>query len=288
MKIEIKNRWNNSIIYTCEVNNVKEGVLLAIKNKIDLSGADLSWADLSRAKLSRANLSRAKLSRANLSGADLSWADLSRANLSGADLSGADLSRAKLSRADLSGADLSCADLSGANLSGAKLSRAKLSRAKLSRANLSGADLSCANLSGANLSGANLSWADLSWADLSGADLLEIKMDNKNLQILVNQRLIAPEGDLIVYKKLNNGNIAKLLIPKDAKRVGGLIGRKCRAEFVEVIEGNGFSLTNQFSKIEYKSGARIVPDKFDPNPLVECSSGIHFFLTRQEAEDFNM
>jgi hypothetical protein len=133
-----------------------------------------------------------------------------------------------------------------------------------------------ADLSGANLSGVNLSEANLS----------NIKIEDKNLQTLVNQRIIAGEGDLIVYKKLANNTIAKLLIPKEAKRVGGLIGRKCRAEFAEVIKGEGYSMKN--NKFEYKKGAKIIPDKFDPNPLVECSNGIHFFLTKQEAKDFIM
>ena len=31
----------------------------------------------------------------------------------------------------------------------------------------------------------------------------------------------------------------------------------------------------------------VKPDSYDPNPLLECSSGIHFFITKQEAEDYN-
>ena len=27
----------------------------------------------------------------------------------------------------------------------------------------------------------------------------------------------------------------------------------------------------------------VKPDKFDPNPMEECSGGIHFFITKQEA-----
>jgi len=91
--IEIKNIFTNEIIYSFSSENatIKDALLDAIKNKVNLS-------------------------RANLSGAYLSGADLSRADLSGAYLSGADLSGAYLSKADLSGADLSEADLSGANI----------------------------------------------------------------------------------------------------------------------------------------------------------------------------
>jgi hypothetical protein len=187
----------------------------------------------------------------------------------GANLSGADLSGAYLSGASLSGANLSGADLSGANLSGADLSGADLSGANLSRADLSGADLS-----GANLSGANLSGADLSRANLSGADLLK----------LLAVRTIVPDGDLVGWKKLCDGVICKLQIPAKAKRVGGFIGRKCRAEFAVVLEGNGQS---QHNGMEYKVGETVKPDTYDPNPLVECSNGIHFFISKQEAIDYN-
>ena len=150
--------------------DLREAVIVAVKEGADLrwadlSGADLRWADLSGADLLGANLGEADLRRANLRwanlrGADLSGADLRWANLRGADLSGADLSRADLSRADLLGADLRWANLRGADLSRADLSRADLSEADLRRANLRWANLRWANLRGANLRGADLSRAE--------------------------------------------------------------------------------------------------------------------------------
>ena len=192
--------------------------------------------------------------------------------------SGADLSGAYLSRADLSRADLSRADLSRADLSRADLSRANLSDADLSGAYLSGANLSGANLSGAKLSGAKLSGAKLSGADLSGADIKKI---------YCTQFCIVPEGDIIGWKKLANGSIAKLLIPKDAKRTNSVIGRKCRAEYVDVLEIFGeASVDKHTGKTSYKVGERVHPDKYDDLLTVECTNGIHFFITREEAEAY--
>jgi len=187
---------------------------------------------------------------------------------------GAAVEAAIAAQINLSRADLSRADLSGAYLSGAYLSGADLSGAYLSRADLSGAYLSGADLSGADLSGANLSRANLSDANLSRADLIK----------LLNQRTILPEGDLIGWKKLKNGVLCKLQIPAEAKRVGGLIGRKCRAEFAIVLEGEGRGLHNGHI---YKVGETVKPDKYDPNPMLECSNGIHFFICKQEAQDYN-
>ena len=66
MKIQIKHRWDESVIYECEADSVKIAVRLAIDAKAHLSGANLSKADLSGANLSGAYLSRAHLSGANI------------------------------------------------------------------------------------------------------------------------------------------------------------------------------------------------------------------------------
>jgi hypothetical protein len=161
--------------------------------------------------------------------------------------------------------------------------RADLARANLAYANLAGANLAGANLKGANLKGANLTGAYLKGADLTGAYLKGANLKGADLSKLLTHRTILPDGEIIGYKKLAGGNICKLRIPADAKRVGGLVGRKCRAEKAVVIEGNGVS---QYDSMPYIVGQTVTPDNYDPNPLVECSHGIHFFITREEAEEY--
>jgi len=212
-----------------------------------------------RANLSDANLSDAYLSDANLRRADLIGADLRRAYLIGANLSGADLKRA-----DLIGADLIGANLSDANLSGAYLRRANLIGADLIGANLSGADLSGAYLRRANLSGAYLSDANLSGADLSAFNICE--------------------GSLVVYKKVS-GKIVQLRIPETARRTASLVGRKCRASHAEVIDIEGGEPVETRGLV-YEIGKTVYPDSYDDDIRVECTHGIHFFMTRKEAEDY--
>jgi hypothetical protein len=185
-------------------------------------------------------------------------------------------SGANLSGANLYGADLYGANLYGANLSGANLSGANLSGANLSGANLSGADLYGADLSRANLSRANLYGANLSGANLSGA---------KNAELVIARTRILPEGSLIGWKQCRDSVIVKLRIPEEAKR-SHAFGRKCRAEFADVLEviGAEFGIAIHDGKTEYRAGQRVTPDKWDENWQEECASGIHFYLSRIEAE----
>ena len=196
-------------------------------------------------------------------------ANLADANLVGANLADANLARANLARANLVGADLMDANLADANLVGANLVGANLADANLARANLARANLARANLAGAYLADAYLADAYLARA--------------KNIKLPAFQ--IPQEGELIVYKKLHNGAVCKLRIPPESRRTASVVGRKCRAEFAEVIEGEGKSWrTDGDHVIDYAPGTVVNADKYDDNPLVECAGGIHFFLTREEAE----
>ena len=157
------------------------------------------------------------------------------------------------------------------------------------RANLAGANLADANLAGANLARANLADANLARADLARANLARANLAGANLAGAKNIKLppfqIPQEGELIVWKKLAGGKLCKLRIPPDARRTASVVGRKCRAEFAEVLEGSGRSWrTDGDHVIDYSPGATVRPDSYDDNPLVECAPGIHFFLTKEEAE----
>ena len=211
-------------------------------------------------------------------------------------LSGADLWRAYLRCADLRNADLRNADLSDADLSSANLSGAYLSGANLSGAYLSGADLSDAYLSGADLRGADLNGADLSGTDLNGANLSSANLRN----VEYNERtaffaLVCPEeGDFIAWKKVGDA-IIKLRIPSEAKRSSATT-RKCRCEFAEVLElqsldGTPYNddkvVNNDYVETIYKVGEIVHSDSWDNDRWNECSHGIHFFITRDEAVRYN-
>ena len=125
----------------------------------------------------------------------------------------------------------------------------------------------------ANLRDANLRDADL--RDANGAELA----------LAISSHL--PEGDIIGWKKCANDVIVKLRIPANAKRSHGA-SRKCRAEFAEVLEvigaEVGLSTTDAPHKLEYRAGETVYPDSFCEDRWQTCAPGIHFYITRAEAE----
>ena len=211
-------------------------------------------------------------------------ADLRSANLRSANLRSANLSSADLRYADLSSADLRYANLSSADLSSADLSSANLSYADLRYANLSYADLSSANLRSANLSYADLSSANLRSANLSSADLRYAK--GHSLAVAMT-RIVPPEGEVTGWKQCQSGVLVKVKIPAEAKR-SNAFGRKCRAEFVDVLEivGGDVGISKHDGKTQYKVGERVHCESWCDNFTQECAGGIHFFITREEAEAY--
>ena len=191
-------------------------------------------------------------------------------------------------------ADLRGANLRGANLSYANLSGANLRNANLRNANLSGANLSYANLCDANLCGANLCGADLRGANLRNANLRNANLScAKDFERIKAEFSLVNEGDIIGYKKINNCLI-KMLIPEQAKRVNALSSRKCRAEFVDILEIINITTKEKVltvtgghdSKFVYTVNDRVFPDSYNDDCMTECTNGIHFFITKIEAERY--
>ena len=252
IKIQIKSIFGSVLFeYSKENNTIK-----ATLREATLRGADLYGADLRGADLREANLREANLYGADLRGADLREADLREANLRGADLYGADLYGANLRGADLREADLREANLYGADLRGADLREADLREADLYEANLYG-------------------------ADLRGAD------HNEGTAFLLSQ---CPDGAFIGYKKASS-HIVKLLVPEDAKRSSATT-LKCRCSKAKVLEiqnldGSKSDLkavpSDRDENFIYVVGKEKEVEDFDEDRWNECSTGIHFFISREMA-----
>lgn len=212
-------------------------------------------------------------------------ADLRGVNLSKVNFSGQDLRRANLSRCNFEGADLRKALFDHANLSGVNFHRALIKGASFREAVLARSFLAFVDFDGVDFTGAEFRGADLRGANWNGSVIAQD--GDKKLQALFR---IVPEGDIIGWKKLRAGLIAKLLIPKEAKRSNGF-GRRCRAEFAHVlyiVDEHGRQIKTGVSKRDeklfYKTGEKVEPSGYDEDWKKECSEGINFFVTLEEAE----
>ena len=145
------------------------------------------------------------------------------------------------------------------------------------------ADLRGANLYGANLYEANLRGANLYEANLYGAE---------NIPFIP---YACPDfGMFIGFKKARNNLIVVLEIPEDAKRLSAT-GRKCRCDKARVLEiqnldGTKSDKTEAVSQHDedfiYRVGEIVSVPDFCEDRWSECSEGIHFFISRQEAVDY--
>ena len=115
----------------------------------------------------------------------------------------------------------------------------------------------------------------------------------ENVYIPIN----CPEkGSFIGFKKALTDEeevIVELLITEDAKR-SSATSRKCRCSKAKVLSIMSLDETEQYneayssydSDFIYEVGKTVEPDSFDEDRFDECSNGIHFFITRQEAVDY--
>ena len=176
-------------------------------------------------------------------------------------------------------------------------------RAYLRDANLYGADLHGADLHGTDLRDADLHGADLRDADLRDADLRDAYLRDAYLRgaylrgaeaipayIAASLMACPEEGAVIGWKKGSNQTLVKLSIPVEARRSSATT-RKCRAEYADVVaiyDAYGRPICEAYSDRggHYVVGERVFPDSWDENRWNECSHGIHFFITRKEAEDY--
>ena len=221
------------------------------------------------------NLNKKKINRIKIGEIkDFTGEDLRCADLTGADLTGV----------DLMGADLRCADLRKSNLR-----ETNLKRADLRGADLRGADLRCVSLIWADLRGADLRGADLRGADLKGTNLTGVKVD----YMTVGYNIACPEkGEFIGYKKAN-GCLIELLILEDSKRSSATTA-KCRCDKAKVLNIINIKTGEKINKVAsefdkdfiYTTGEIVKVNNFDENRWRECSTGIHFFMNKENAINY--
>lgn len=136
--------------------------------------------------------------------------------------------------------------------------------------------------------------ADLAGADFYMSEFYNVDFSNASTFCTHNFHSVCPEeGSFIGFKRCGDA-IVKLQIPEDALR-SSATSRKCRcskAKVLEITDENGekWEGNSVFSKydpgFEYAVGKIVEVPDFDTDRWRVCSTGIHFFLTRQEAINY--
>lgn len=158
-----------------------------------------------------------------------------------------------------------------------------------------GTDLRYTNLRGAAMRYNDLSGADIRYADLFCAVLEHAKLDD----IIYNDetkffKLHCPDkGAFLGYKKCFNDRLVQLLIPADAKRTSATLP-SCRCSKAKVLTIKSFDYREEFDEawslvdehFVYRKGEWVEVPVFDEDRWNDSTTGIHFWLTREEALNY--
>lgn len=207
------------------------------------------------------------------------------------------VSECYLSDCDLSGWDLSNIDFSLTAFQGVILNHVNFSNSSLENARLDGcplrqvtfinANLRCTSLRRCDLTGSNLSGVDLYGAVLEQANLAGIKTDEHTKWF----RLHCPAtGPFVAFKKCFNDRIVQLLVPADAKRTSAT-RPSCRCNKAKVLKITNFAQTEEYDEawslvdehFVYRRGQWVTVDNFNNERWYDSTTGIHFWMTREEA-----
>jgi uncharacterized protein YjbI with pentapeptide repeats len=198
-----------------------------------------------------------------------------------------DLAGCGLQKIDFSGTTFENVCLMGTNLSGSKLKNAWFQESSLRGAILRNADME----------GCMLRRADMRECDIRGANLFCAVLEKANLGGVISDegtqhfRMHCPEqGAFVGYKKCCYDRIVELLIPADAKRSSATLNTcRCSKAKVLIIKSvdctkyyeEAWSLVNE--NFVYRRGKWVEVPDFDEDRWNDSTTGIHFWMTREEA-----
>ncbi|MCR1973546.1 pentapeptide repeat-containing protein [Clostridium sporogenes] len=152
-------------------------------------------------------------------------------------------------------------------------------------ANLECAVLRYADMAGCNIEGANLYGAVLEYAKLDG-----IISDGGTKWF----HLRCPEkGAFLGYKKCFNERLVQLLIPADAKRTSATLP-SCRCNKAKVLTIKSFDYKENYMEawslvdenFVYRVGEWVEVKDFNEDRWMDSTTGIHFWMTREEAKNY--
>ena len=289
---------------------------------VDLSNIDLSGADLRFFTFSNVNFENAYLKNTIFFGSIFKFVNFDHAYFGGSKLRVCDFynccfDNAFIDRCDLSkstsrntsfkNAIIEFTILKGVNFKhnvfletsfeGSNLEYSELKYSTFRFVNLKNCSLKHSDMTASNFMNTNFTGANLKDTILVNCNFYS----NYNLDKIVGKNNNYIEGkvltdNIIGYKKCMDYTIVTLEIPRGAI-VFSIDGTKCRTNKAKVIAIDGadrayskhstyLEHNKTYGHMSYYVGDEFTVYNFDCKYNEECSRGIHFFLTREEAEDY--
>jgi hypothetical protein len=210
------------------------------------------------------------------------------------------LKECALKEMDLSGWDLENIDFSWSNFIDVRLDGTSFRGSDLSNTYFPGCSLRNVDFTGADLTGTNMRYCDLSNACICGANLFSGVLEGAVLTGLIADentrfyRMPCPEtGPFVAYKKCFDFRIVQLLVPDDARRCSAT-NRACRCDKAKVLSIKSVDESQSFTEARsyvdenfiYRVGEVARVTDFNPDRWMESTTGIHFWMTREEAVNY--
>lgn len=157
-----------------------------------------------------------------------------------------------------------------------------------------------ANFKNAFMRTASFRYCDMRECNIEGANLFGAVLEFANLEGIISNedtqwfRLRCPEtGAFLAYKKCVNDRLVQLLVPADAKRTSATMP-SCRCNKAKVLTIKSFDYTERFDEawslvdenFVYRVGQWVEVKDFNEDRWQDSTTGIHFWLTREEAKAY--
>lgn len=198
---------------------------------------------------------------------------------------------------DLTGWKLENIDFSLSSFQEVILNGADFHGSSVENALFDGCSMYGADFRDARMVTASLRYCDMRCCDIRGADLFGAVLEFAKLDRIVSDentkwfRLHCPEkGAFLAYKKCMNDRLVQLLVPADAKRTSATLP-SCRCSRAKVLTIKSFDYQENFDEawslvdenFVYRRGEWIEVKDFNEDRWQDSTTGIHFWLTREEA-----
>lgn len=201
---------------------------------------------------------------------------------------------------DLSGADLSNADFTLSSFQNTVLDGVDFHNSSVENALFDGCSIQGASFRYATMVTASFRYCDMRKCNIEDANLFGAVLEHAKLDdIIYNEgtkwfRLHCPEeGAFLGYKKCVNDRMVQLLIPADAKRTSATLP-SCRCNKAKVLTIKSFDYRENYEEawslvdenFVYRKGEWVEVKDFNEDRWMDSTTGIHFWMTRKEAQDY--